>query len=62
MVDPTVELWTLYALGVSLTVFRTYARIVAVGVRDLCIDDYLIWLAIVRVLLQSLRSLLDALY
>ncbi|KAK7183376.1 hypothetical protein DPSP01_000494 [Paraphaeosphaeria sporulosa] len=42
----TVELFTLYALGVSFTILRTYARIVAVGVRDLRVDDYLIWLAI----------------
>ncbi|KAF2657114.1 hypothetical protein K491DRAFT_691312 [Lophiostoma macrostomum CBS 122681] len=42
----TVELWTLYALGVSFTILRTYARIVAVGVRDLRADDYLIWLAV----------------
>jgi hypothetical protein len=48
MVDPTVELWTLYALGVSLTILRTYARVVAVGIPNLCVDDYLIWLAIVR--------------
>jgi hypothetical protein len=47
-VDPTVETWTLYALGVSITVFRTYARISKVGYRGLHADDYLIWLAIVR--------------
>ena len=44
----TVELWTLYAFGVSFTILRTYARIVAVGFRDLKADDYLIWLAVVR--------------
>jgi hypothetical protein len=47
--NPTVELWTLYTLGVSFTILRTYARVVAVGVRELCADDYLIWLAIVRI-------------
>jgi hypothetical protein len=49
----TVELFTLYALGVSFTILRTYARIVAVGVRDLRVDDYLIWLAIVRIPFQQ---------
>ncbi|CAO2650809.1 Nn.00g091060.m01.CDS01 [Neocucurbitaria sp. VM-36] len=44
--NPTVELWTLYALGVSFTILRTYARLVAVGLRELRPDDYLIWLAI----------------
>jgi hypothetical protein len=46
--DPTVETWTLYALGVSITVLRTYARVSTVGYRGLHADDYLIWLAIVR--------------
>jgi hypothetical protein len=49
MPNPTVELWTLYALAVSFTILRTYARVVAVGFRELCVDDYLIWLAIVRI-------------
>ncbi|KAH5264190.1 hypothetical protein HBI70_152930 [Parastagonospora nodorum] len=44
--NPTVELWTLYAVGVSFTFVRTYARIVAVGVRELHPDDYLIWVAV----------------
>jgi hypothetical protein len=43
----TVELWTLYAFGVSFTFLRTYARISAVGFRELQVDDYLIWVAIV---------------
>jgi hypothetical protein len=49
MPNPTVELWTLYVLAVSFTILRTYARVVAVGFRELCVDDYLIWLAIVRI-------------
>lgn len=43
-----VELWTLYALGVAFTILRTYAQIGASGFRDLRLDDYLIWLGIVR--------------
>lgn len=54
--NSTVELWTLYALGVTFTVFRTYARISAVGFRRLHPDDYLIWLAIVRLLIQYDRA------
>ena len=42
-----VELWTLYALAVSFTCLRTYARIIAVGPRELQVDDYLVWIAIV---------------
>lgn len=43
-----VELWTLYALGVAFTILRTVARIGAVGIRNLRLDDYLIWMGIVR--------------
>ena len=50
--NPTVELWTLYALGVSFTILRTYARVLAVGFRRLSADDYLIWLAIVSTFLD----------
>lgn len=42
-----VELWTLYALAVSFTFLRTYARITAVGLSELQVDDYLVWIAIV---------------
>jgi hypothetical protein len=44
----TIEIWTLYAVGVMSTILRTYARIRAVGIRNLRADDYLMWLAIVR--------------
>lgn len=50
--NTTVELWTLYAFGFLVTVLRTYARITAVGIRELRADDYLIWIAIVRGLLS----------
>ncbi|CAI6336694.1 unnamed protein product [Periconia digitata] len=43
--DPNIELWTLYAFGISFTILRTYARITAVGWRELRADDYLIWFA-----------------
>lgn len=43
-----VELWTLYSFGVAVTLLRTYARVRAVGFRNLKADDYLVWVAIVR--------------
>jgi hypothetical protein len=54
--DPTIELWTMYAIGVSITTLRTYARIVAVGVRELHPDDYLIWFAIVSIFQKRFDS------
>lgn len=49
----TVELWTLYSFGVAVTLLRTYARVRAVGWKNLTADDYLIWTAIVRSLCKS---------
>lgn len=43
----TVEVWTLFAIGVAVTVLRTYARVRAVGFRHLQADDYLVWVGIV---------------
>lgn len=43
----TVELWTLYSIGVAVTMLRTYARVRAVGWKHLRWDDYLIWVGIV---------------
>lgn len=48
MSNPVIELWTLYAFGVSFTLLRTIARVKAVGFRDLDWDDYLIWVAMVH--------------
>ena len=45
-----VELWTLYSVGVFVTILRTYARISQVGFKNLRADDFLIWLAIVSIL------------
>lgn len=45
---PTVEHWTLYAIGVTLTLLRTYARVRAVGFRHLQAEDLLVWVGIVR--------------
>ncbi|OAA50728.1 hypothetical protein ISF_09346 [Cordyceps fumosorosea ARSEF 2679] len=42
----TTELWTLYAVGLSSTMLRTYARIRAVGVRGLRPDDYFVWVGV----------------
>ncbi|KAJ6789417.1 hypothetical protein PWT90_03647 [Aphanocladium album] len=43
----TVELWTLYVVGLSSTILRTYARIRAVGLRGLRADDYFVWVGVV---------------
>ncbi|KAG4428841.1 hypothetical protein IFR05_015676 [Cadophora sp. M221] len=47
------ELWTLYAFGVAFTIFRTYARVKAVGWREFRPDDYLVWLAVALYTTQS---------
>ena len=52
-----VELWTLYAFAVSFTFLRAYARISAVGFRELQADDYLVWVAIVSTENHSLPRL-----
>ncbi|KAK2011818.1 hypothetical protein LZ32DRAFT_606075 [Colletotrichum eremochloae] len=49
----TIEAWTLYGIGVFLTVLRTYARVKAVGFRNFRADDYLVWLAILFYTVQS---------
>ena len=50
----TIESWTLYSIGVAATILRTYARGSAVGLRNLRADDYLIWVGIVRVLIDHI--------
>lgn len=50
--DFTVELWTLYSIGVAITILRTYARAKVVGLRHLQADDYLVWVAVVRGILR----------
>ncbi|TKW58021.1 hypothetical protein CTA1_739 [Colletotrichum tanaceti] len=39
-----IEAWTLLAVGILITMLRTYSRIRAVGVRGLQADDYLVWI------------------
>jgi hypothetical protein len=46
-----IEIWTLFGLGVLVTLLRTYARVSAVGFKELQLDDYLAWIGIVS--LQS---------
>ncbi|KAK9771944.1 hypothetical protein SCAR479_11425 [Seiridium cardinale] len=40
-----IELWMLYAVGILVTVLRTYAQWKTVGFRNLHVDDYLVWVA-----------------
>ncbi|RLL97338.1 hypothetical protein CFD26_105727 [Aspergillus turcosus] len=42
----TVETWTLYSIGVTVTLLRTYARVRAVGFRHLQAEDVLVWVGI----------------
>ncbi|KAJ5707490.1 hypothetical protein N7488_007291 [Penicillium malachiteum] len=41
-----VQLWTMYSIAVAFTLLRTYARISSVGLRNLRLDDYLMWIGI----------------
>ncbi|KJF61196.1 uncharacterized protein CIMG_11576 [Coccidioides immitis RS] len=49
----TIEIWTLFAIGVSATVLRTSARVSAVGFRNLRPDDYLVWVGVILYACQS---------
>jgi hypothetical protein len=49
----TIELWTLYSIGVLVTVLRTYARVKAVGFKNLRADDYIVWFSIVLIQTES---------
>lgn len=41
--EVTIEIWTLYAVALSATLLRTYARVRAVGFKGLRADDYFVW-------------------
>ncbi|CAG9997247.1 unnamed protein product [Clonostachys byssicola] len=41
-----IEVWTLLAFGILVTMLRTYARVKAVGFKGLQPDDYLVWVAV----------------
>jgi hypothetical protein len=48
-----VILWSFYAVGIFITVLRTYARVKAVGGwKRFEADDYLVWLAVVGIYFQ----------
>lgn len=51
--DVTIEIWTLFAIGVTATILRTYARIRSVGFKGLTMDDYLVWVGVVFYAAQS---------
>ncbi|XXH01068.1 hypothetical protein Hte_007419 [Hypoxylon texense] len=46
MLQFTIEAWTLLAIGICVTILRTYARVKAVGFRRLQADDYLVWVGV----------------
>ncbi|PLN80620.1 hypothetical protein BDW42DRAFT_170475 [Aspergillus taichungensis] len=43
----TVELWLLYAIGITLTLLRTYTRVKAGGLGHLRAEDFLVWAGII---------------
>jgi hypothetical protein len=45
--NANITLWTLYAIGVLVTVLRTYARLKLAGWKRFQADDYLVWVAVV---------------
>ena len=47
------QLWTFYSFGVLVTILRTYSRIKSVGFKDLRPDDFIVWVAIVRIVESS---------
>ncbi|KAK5989604.1 hypothetical protein PT974_07858 [Cladobotryum mycophilum] len=49
----TVEIWTLYSVAVVVTLVRTFARLRAVGLRNLTADDYLVWVGVLLYTAQS---------
>lgn len=51
--DITIEIWTLFAIGVTATILRTYARIRLVGAKGLTADDYLVWMGVIFYAAQS---------
>jgi hypothetical protein len=53
-----IESWTLYAIGLSATVLRTYGRLRGGGVRNLRASDYLVWIGVVRAPIDPTAPLL----
>lgn len=53
----TVEIWTLFAIGVCATLLRMYSRLSIMSFRDLRADDLLVWVGVVRPSLKSISSL-----
>ncbi|KAI1634251.1 hypothetical protein F4809DRAFT_652025 [Biscogniauxia mediterranea] len=41
------EDWTLFSIGLTFTIIRTYARVKHVGFRGLQLDDYFVWVAMI---------------
>ncbi|KJZ74262.1 hypothetical protein HIM_06268 [Hirsutella minnesotensis 3608] len=47
------EAWTLLAIGLLVTMLRTYARARTVGFKGLQADDYLVWLAAILYIVET---------
>lgn len=51
-----IEAFTLLAIGLLITILRTYSRIVAVGFKRLGVDDFLAWFAAVGIALDTIMQ------
>jgi len=51
-----IETWTLYSAGVIFIGLRVFSRTRLVGVRGYRLDDYLIWICLVRQVITSLEQ------
>lgn len=45
--ESTIEIWTLFAIGLLATIVRTCARLNAVGFKGLRSDDLFVWIGVV---------------
>ena len=49
----TKEAFSLLGVGIVIVTLRTYARWTLVGIRQFMLDDYLMILAVVKILVSS---------
>ncbi|KAM7185647.1 hypothetical protein V8F20_011725 [Naviculisporaceae sp. PSN 640] len=49
----TIEAFTLFAVALSVTILRTYARMRGEGIRGLGWEDYLVWLGVIAYAIET---------
>ncbi|OAQ64487.1 hypothetical protein VFPPC_16220 [Pochonia chlamydosporia 170] len=42
-----LESWVLTSVAILICALRTYARVRVVGMKNLCVDDYMVWVGVV---------------